>query len=117
MRVSVDVEMVDRAARPPAGASVLVEVRDTSLQDVSSVTLGRGRGTVAGAAGNLATIEVDYEPTPGALTAWAHVDVDGDGRVSAGDWVSMESFPVRAGADRIRVAVRPVTPASPRSPG
>jgi hypothetical protein len=53
-------------------------------------------------------VEIDAPDRPG-LTVWAHVDVDGDGRVSKGDWVTVQSYPLPEGeAARLAVAVRRV---------
>jgi hypothetical protein len=117
MIVAVDIEVAPSGDRPPEGAPVIAEVRDTTAQDVSALTLGRATGTVAAGSGPLlTTLDLEYEPSGGDLTLWAHVDVDGDGAVSAGDWITMQSFAVRP-SDRLRVEVRPVTPASPPPPG
>ena len=102
MRVTIEV-VADGAQRPPTGAVVVAEVRDTSLQDALATTLARGDAIVA-AAGSLAEIGLNFEASAGAdVTAFAHVDVDGDGRVSEGDWLSVTAVPVRA--IRTRVAV------------
>lgn len=117
MIVAVDIEVTSAGDRPPDGSPVIAEVRDTTVQDVSALTLGRATGEVAAGSGPLlTTVELEYEPTGGDLTLWAHVDVDGDGAVSAGDWITMQAFTVRP-SDRLRVEVRPVTPASPPPPG
>jgi uncharacterized lipoprotein YbaY len=78
--------------RPPSKAPVIVQVQDTSLADAPARVLGEGRGSVAARDGAaLAEIDVDVsEPSPG-MTVWAHVDVDHDGRVSKGDFITMQS--------------------------
>jgi hypothetical protein len=112
-RLTVDVVLdAAAAAGPPAGAAVIVQVRDTSLQDVAATTLAEGRGIVA-SAGVLASVDLELEDGPGERTIWAHVDVDGDGRVGPGDLITMESFPVPPGATRAEARVRPVSQASP----
>jgi hypothetical protein len=117
MIVAVDIEVAPSNDRPPEGAQVIAEVRDTTVQDASSLTLGRATGEVtAGEGPLLASLEVEYEDSGGDLRLWAHVDVDGDGAVGAGDWITMQAFAVRP-SDRLRVEVRPVTPASPPPPG
>lgn len=113
-RLTVDVVSDPAGAPgPPAGAVVIVQVRDTSLQDVAATTLAEGRGTVAPSAAVLASVDLELEEGTGRRTLWAHVDVDGDGRVSPGDLITMESFPVPAGATRAQARVRPVPQASP----
>jgi hypothetical protein len=41
-------------------------------------------------------IIVDIIPVRAYYTIWVHVDVDADGQVSIGDYITMESFPVTA---------------------
>ena len=53
------------------------------------------------------TLEIDRVPDIG--TVWAHVDVDGDGSVSIGDFITMQSYPIPAeGEGPLTVRVRPV---------
>lgn len=108
-RLTVDV-VLDAAGAPgpPAGAAVIVQVRDTSLEDVAATTLAEGRGTVAPSAAVLASVNLELEEGPGRRTLWAHVNVDGDGSVGPGDLITMESFPVAPGATRAEARVRPV---------
>lgn len=65
----------------------------------------------------LASVALELEEGPGQRTVWAHLDIDGDGRVSPGDLITMESFPVTPGATRMVVRVRRVPPASQPPPG
>jgi hypothetical protein len=111
--VEVVVDAAGGAAQPPAGAAVHVEVRDTTYQDVAAVTVAAADGVVAAEPGlggpPLATLELDLEMLPIVATIWAHVDVDGDGRVSLGDFVTMASYPAPAvDGGRATVAVRKV---------
>lgn len=86
-------------ARPPAKAPVIVQVQDTSLADAPARVLGEHRGSVASSDGAaLATIDVDVATTAERMTVWAHVDVDQDGRVSKGDFITMQSYPVPSGS-------------------
>jgi hypothetical protein len=42
-------------------------------------------------------------------TVWAHVDVDRDGKVSAGDYLTVQSFPLpRVATPRAEVTVKRV---------
>jgi hypothetical protein len=96
--------------RPEPGSRVVIELRDTSLEDAPAITMEAAEGVVAPGRGPLlATVEL--LPPRAPLTVWAHVDADGDGRVSVGDLVTMESFlvpsPEQAPA-RIAVTVRQV---------
>ena len=81
----------------PPGSPLRVEVRDTSLADAPAVLVRRVDVTVA-AAGTVTSVLVPVEPAdlPDGASVWAHVDVDRDGRVSRGDFLSMESYPVTA---------------------
>jgi hypothetical protein len=47
---------------------------------------------------------------PSELTVFAHIDVDGDGAISAGDFITTESFPLVASDAQtpLRVRVRKV---------
>jgi uncharacterized lipoprotein YbaY len=102
--------LVSGPARPPAGAPVIVQVRDTGLADAPATILGEARGTVAGGrSDSLATVEINVAAISSTTTIWAHVDVDGDGRVSQGDYVTTQSYPVPRESDpRLPVAVKPV---------
>jgi len=104
MKVVVEIS-VSGAERPPAGAPVRVEVRDTSLADAPSVTMGGADGVVGEAAqGPLGVLEVELASLPRGCTVWAHVDVDEDGRVSRGDFLTTAAFPVPPG-ERVTVPV------------
>lgn len=109
MRIIVDV-VADAADRPPCGARVRVEARDTTFEDAPAETVAAADGIVRddeGAA--LETVELELAVVPAASTIWVHVDVDGDGRVSIGDYVTMASFPVPdVDGGRVTVAVRRV---------
>jgi uncharacterized lipoprotein YbaY len=73
-------------------------VQDTSLADAPARVLGERRGSVAGSDGAmLATVDVDVTATAQRMTVWVHVDVDQDGRVSKGDFITMQSYPVPTG--------------------
>jgi hypothetical protein len=43
----------------------------------------------------------------GSLNVWVHVDVDESGDVSKGDYITMQSYPVRGGGS-MRVEVQRV---------
>jgi hypothetical protein len=107
--VTVEV-VVEGPARPPAGVPVIVQVRDTAEQDAPAKVLGEARDTISGRQGaGLATVQVVIGTRGAEPTVWAHVDVDGNGRVSRGDYVTVQSYPVPAGSKpRVRVAVKRV---------
>jgi uncharacterized lipoprotein YbaY len=79
----------------PAGCPVRVELRDTSVADAPAVLVHQAKATVP-ARGRTSTIELTIKvaAVPDGTTAWAHIDVDRDGRVSKGDYVCVESYPV-----------------------
>lgn len=95
----------------PSGSTVNVEVRDTSLADAPAVTLRKASVDVPHT-GRTNTVKMPVELTtvPDGTTVWAHVDVDGDRRVSLGDYVSVESYPVRSVAQQtMTIRVKRVT--------
>ena len=93
---------------PPAGAPVIVQIRDTGYQDVSSETIAETRVTSRACAPGeaLARATLSVEPG-GSLNVWVHVDVDRSGDVSKGDYITMQAYPVRDGGS-MRVEVRRV---------
>ena len=104
MRVLV--ELYCSAAPPPVGAPVHVQVRDTALQDVPAHVLGDVSTLVSGSGDLLARVEVDVPRRGAEPTIWAHIDVDRDGRVSRGDYITTGSYPLPSGSHpRIRVPV------------
>jgi hypothetical protein len=106
--VIVDVA-VDHEEGPPAGAPVRVEARDTTYLDQAAPVLAEAAGVVERSGSRLCTVELQLAPIPGDCSIWAHVDVDGDGRVSPGDFVTTASYPVVDGDEtRLQVIVRRV---------
>jgi uncharacterized lipoprotein YbaY len=100
---------VEGSERPPIGVPVNVEIRDVGLADAPAVTLGKAKGAVRGRKGILATVNVEVPVLARHAAVWAHVDVDRDGRLSAGDFITVQSFPVPPGATpQVRVTVRRV---------
>ena len=107
----VDVTVVcSSVPRPSPGASLIVQIRDTSLQDAPATVLGEARTTVTrGNDGLLARVLVSIPAITRHSTVWAHVDVDGDGRVSRGDYVTMQSYPLPPGPTiQVQVEVKAV---------
>jgi hypothetical protein len=109
MRIVVEVR-VESADRPPSGAPVHVEARDTTYADAPSETVAAADGRVRGDEGpTLDTVELELDSVPAVSTIWVHVDVDGDERVSVDDFVTMASYPVPAAdGGRLSVTVRRV---------
>jgi len=110
MRVVVDIFTED--GRPPSGTPIVVQVRDTQLQDAPAVTKGEASAEVEhGEDGKIATIEVPVDDPSRVQTVWARVNVSGQPRVSQGDYVTVQSFPVpesEADKPRVRVVVKRV---------
>jgi hypothetical protein len=94
MPIEVNITSSSGEAFPP-GSPLNVEIRDTSMQDVAAIVLKQVRARVPTANHTTAvqvTLEVDTVPE--GTTVWAHIDVDRDGRVSKGDFVTVESYPI-----------------------
>jgi uncharacterized lipoprotein YbaY len=108
--MTLKITIVGDAPLPP-GSSVKVEIRDTSLADAPAIVLHRVAVDVP-KAGRTMTVTVPIELTgvPDGTTVWAHVDADRDGRVSKGDYVSVESYPVKlASAQNLTIRVKKVS--------
>ncbi len=112
MQLSITVVTADE--RPPAGTPLVVEVRDTALMDVPSVTVGRVETRVDAPGGDavepgcLATTALEVADdlvAAGSLTVFAHVAVGGTESVSPGDFVTVQSYPVEPGVEEAAVEV------------
>ena len=84
----------------PRGSPLLVELRDTSLEDAAAITLKQVTSRVERAGDEALKVTIDHGSVPEGTTAWVHLDVDGDGRVSKGDYITMESYPIATGGDQ-----------------
>jgi len=95
---------------PPAGAPVIVEAQDTSLADAPARVVARARAVVRRPEdGVVATVALSLEASREDWTIWVHIDVDDDGRISVGDFITMESFPLSAAVGgQLTVRVRRV---------
>ena len=89
----------------PAGKPLHVEIRDTSQADAAAV-LVKSQTTTVPATGAPVTLSIELQRVPDGGTIWAHVDVDGDRRVSKGDFITMESYPVQTSGSEQRMTVR-----------
>ena len=94
----------------PAGSQIILELRDTSLADAPSLTLHRETARVSSAGGPVSVpVNTPLVRVPQGTTLWVHVDSDSDGRVSRGDFVTVESYPISSAAtQRLTVHVRKV---------
>jgi hypothetical protein len=106
--IVVDV-VTEGPERPPEGAPIVVQVLDTTYADAPARVVHEASSRVApGEAALLHSVELPVAaPTPGRWTVRAHVDVDGDGAVSPGDFVTTAAYPL-LGEERLRVVVRKV---------
>ena len=88
----------------------MVQVRDTSLEDVESPLVAEAQGVVTEMRPRLlAAIELDV-PTAGLdlrtrLTVFAHVDVDRTGAISGGDFITTQSYVVPIASDSLELSV------------
>mgnify|MGYP001592141190 CR=1 FL=1 len=115
--MDLTVSVVTRGPAPAPGTPLRVEVRDTTTQDAAAVVLARVDTTtedpdvaVPGApAGLLATVQVevpDAPATPAAdLTVFAHVSTNGGEEVTAGDLLTVQSYPATADTAELQVEV------------
>jgi hypothetical protein len=106
MVVEVVAEGTDR---PPAGTPLVVQVLDTTYADAPASVVVEASTRVGPDEGEkLQTVELVFAPTTQAdYRIRAHVDVDGDGVVSRGDYVTTAAYPARVDAS-VRVVVRKV---------
>ena len=86
MRVRVEM-LAAGGHEPPAGAPVLVQILDTQIQDAPATVLAEARSSWGSG-----PVELDFAPA-GSPTVFAHVDVDRDGQIGDGDFITMESYP------------------------
>ena len=79
------------AAAPAATAKV--RVVDVTFADAPSIEVAAVSVALSGSGPHAFTIPVNVRPGV-RYAVQAHVDVDGDGETSKGDFITMESFPV-----------------------
>jgi uncharacterized lipoprotein YbaY len=92
-------------------ATLVVFLEDVTLADAASIVVARYERHGIGADVDTELIvrfEMFFEPTAARLGLRALLDVDGDGRASRGDYVSVQSYPVDglAKASSIRMSLR-----------
>ena len=94
----------------PPGSQLKVELRDTSFADAPAVvgkkldtTVPKTRATTS------VSMKMDVTTVPDGATIWAHIDVDRDGRVSSGDLISVESYPVTQATRQLTIRLKKVT--------
>lgn len=109
MQLTIEIATADEPG-PPAGAPVIVQLRDAGVADAESVivTEARAESCQARAGDAIARVQIDVrEGSTAHAIVWVHVDVDADGEISKGDFITMQSYPVRE-AGTMRVEVRRV---------
>ncbi|MEO8577439.1 MAG: hypothetical protein ABI556_12085 [Gemmatimonadales bacterium] len=97
--LSLNIQLPDGAS-VPRGSPLLVELRDTSLADAPAVILKQVKSVLKRAGGEPLRVTMDTGSVPEGTTAWVHLDVDRDGRVSAGDYITVESYPIAVGGNQ-----------------
>jgi hypothetical protein len=110
--LEITIEVEDERP-PPVGTYLRVEARDVSLADAPALVLdgvdARVEAAVPGVACVIAHATLALERVPETGTVWVHCDVDGDGRVSVGDFITMQSYPFPpGGSGAITVRLRRV---------
>lgn len=123
--MQLTVTVVTPAERPADGTPVVIDVRDTSRMDVAATSVNRVVTSVGALppepdAGPEAAPERDDIPEAltiaelevpddlvdaGALTVFVHVEAAGSEQITAGDLLTVQSFPVVTGADELVVEV------------
>jgi uncharacterized lipoprotein YbaY len=106
----VRVEVVSEGGEtPPVGAPLVVQVLDTTYADAPARVVAEATANVEhDRAGEAQTVELEADLGGNAdYRVRAHVDVDGDGAVGPGDFVTTAAHPARAG-EPVRVVVKKV---------
>lgn len=104
---------------PGAGAfqsaALYAYVEDVSRLDAPAQALGSAvLQDVSHQAGEVSgpqlTLQVSVPEASATVSVRVHIDLDGDGRYSRGDFITMESYPVltRGHLDRVTVRVRQI---------
>jgi len=101
--------------RQPAGdVTVYVRVEEASRADAPAAMVAQVmlRGVEVAAAAPPLRFELQQIPTvpSGRYVVRAHADVDGDGRITRGDYISTQSYPVLTGAaaDVVKIVLHEV---------
>jgi uncharacterized lipoprotein YbaY len=94
----VDV-FVEGPGRPPPGSPVYIQVRDTSLADTEAPLLVESTAEVTGGSSSrvgCVELEIPDDQLDGRrrMDVFAHVDVDANGRMTPGDFITTRSYPV-----------------------
>lgn len=99
-------------ASPFTGATLIVSLIDTTLADAPSTTIATEvvREVSFGGSGGGDAISFELRAVaPDARASYsvrAHLDLDADGRLSRGDYVNVQNYPVRPGPLPTHVSVK-----------
>lgn len=88
-----------RGPAPGAGVPLRVEVRDTSVADSGATVVAAATEPVTGPDGSALaelTFDLPDDGAPRDWTVWAHVRAAGEERVTSGDWITVQSYPVQS---------------------
>lgn len=107
MDLWLDIVAADGTELPP-GSALRVEVRDASWADGPARVLHR-IDTRTPSQAPVFPVELRLDAVASGAIVWAHLDADGDGKVSVGDYITTQSYPLAShdGA-RMRVELRRV---------
>jgi len=90
--IALNIKLPEGATLPNR-SPLLVELRDTSLADAPAVPIKQVRSSVARGRVKPLRVTIDPGSIPDGTTVWVHLDVDRDGRVSPGDYITVQSYP------------------------
>ena len=80
-----------------AAASLAVRILEVRHADAAAIVCGETvlSGLAPGSTARISVLVVCAEVNPQAhYVAFAHLDLDGDGQISPGDWLTAQSYPV-----------------------
>ena len=113
-RIAGEIKFAGRANLPPQ-ATAYIRLLDTSLEDAPAETIVEEvlEDIARKVNENQAVkfiLEGEIEDERGTYTVSAHIDADGNGRMTSGDFISMQSYPVltHGNPDRVVVLVKPI---------
>lgn len=94
-----------------SGAAVYVRIVDVSLADGAAQTVSEYQMAslpVGANTSNKINFELTADPIDSrrSYSVTAHVDLDGDGKPSIGDYITMESFPVSVQSPSTHYVIR-----------
>lgn len=105
--VSGDI-VFEEGGPPYDGATVYVRLEDVSRADAASTVVAEQTIRDIASSDRPIPFRLTGEPLDerASYIVSAHVDVDGDGTLSPGDYLTMESYPVTAQGDRQHITIR-----------